>query len=226
MNLIVLDTETSDLDPARGATILEIAWNILTPTEHGWEKIDSFESYIHYLGPISPHAQAVHHIRSDQLMDGIPRDKAIQILLENVQPDTYFIAHNVEFDSKFLPEIRNPWICTLRAARQIWPNAPGHSNQVLRYWLGIQFDLPGRFPHQAIYDVGTTTGILLKMLETHSPEELYKLSNSPVKLRRLRFGKYRDIDLQQVPRDYLMWLSNQSNLDPDVRYTIDSILNA
>src|SRR5262245_61309792 len=99
MNLIVVDTETSDLDPAKGATILELAWNVISQTENGWEKTFSHETFIKYVGPISPEAQAVHHIRADQLQSGVPRVEAVGLLLQHLKPDSYFVAHNVEFDS-------------------------------------------------------------------------------------------------------------------------------
>jgi exodeoxyribonuclease X len=158
------------------------------------------------------------------------RSDAVGKLAEIAVLDTFLVAHNVEFDSKFLPElITNHWICTYRAAKRIWPQAPGYSNQVLRYWLGIIPDLSisttvkARAPHQALYDVATTTGILLKMLELHTPTELLQLSG-PVKLETISFGKHKGLRFDQVPRDYLAWLRGQSNLDADLRFTIDSIL--
>jgi uncharacterized protein (DUF3820 family) len=81
-----------------------------------------------------------------------------------------------------------------------------------------------RAPHQALYDVATTVGILQKMLEQHSPAELYQIAFYPSRLRVIGFGKHKGTDFNNVPRDYLVWLSQQSNLDPDVKFTLDSIL--
>src|SRR5215831_10541694 len=169
MNLIVLDTETSDLDPDKGAKLLEIAWIELSHTGQQWEHTCSGECYIEQPPSIviNPHAQATHHIRADMLTKekgAKPRYEAIRTLLALVRENTLFVAHNAEFDSRFLPEINKPWICTFRTAKHVWPGAPGYGNQVLRYWLGLKPDLPnGRFPHQALYDASVTTGILLKM---------------------------------------------------------------
>jgi exodeoxyribonuclease X len=230
MNLIVLDTETSDLDPDKGAKLLEVAWIVLTNTGQRWEQLSFGEYYIEHPESIiiNPHAQAVHHIRADMLTKGkgaISRYEVIRTILDCIQEDTIFVAHNAEFDSKFLPEITRPWICTFRAAKHVWPSAPGYSNQVLRYWLKLQIDLPyARFPHQALYDVSTTAGILSKMLENHSPEELLKLSKMPVRLRTIGFGKHRGLDFNQIPKDYLQWLRKQQGLDTDLVHTLDSIL--
>ncbi len=231
MNLIVLDTETSDLDPNQGACVLEVAWINIIKGEDGWQPSAHWETYVQHPGPISPHAQAVHHIRLDQLSPeagAMPREAVIQLLHEATTPETMLVAHNAAFDSKFLPEIRLPWICTWRAAKHIWPEAPGYSNQVLRYWLGVEplagytFD---KYPHQALYDVATTSAILLKMLEHHSPADLLRLSHSPVRLKTIGFGKHRGMDFTQVPRDYIMWLRGQPNLDADLKHTLDSLLN-
>jgi exodeoxyribonuclease X len=232
MKLIVLDTETSDLEPSQGATILELAWMILENIGEKWKPTSAYETYIQYDGPINPKAQASHHISPQCLKAprAIVRSDAVGKLSEVAAPDTFLVAHNSEFDSKFLPElITNHWICTYRCAKRIWPQAPGYSNQVLRYWLGIIPDLSiaptvkARAPHQALYDVATTTGILLKMLESHTPTELLQLSG-PVKLETISFGKHKGTPFNQIPLDYLAWLRGQANLDSDLKFTLDSIL--
>jgi exodeoxyribonuclease X len=227
MNLIVLDTETSDLDPDKGASLLELAWIKLEHNGQLWEQISTAENYIIYDGPISPHAQALHHIRSDMLTKekgAIFRHEAITNLINHIRSDTFIVAHNSAFDSKFIPEITAPWICTFRAAKHIWPHAPGYSNQVLRYWLKIDPCVQDRYPHQALYDVTTTVSILLKMLEQYSPEQLLHFSRTPVRLKNIGFGKHRGSSFDQIPRDYLLWLRSQTGLDEDLRHTLDSIL--
>jgi exodeoxyribonuclease X len=236
MKLIVLDTETSDLEPANGAAILELAWMNLEYIDNDleWTIISAYETYVQYNGPINPKAQASHHIKADCLKPGraITRTDAVGKLLGEIEPDTFIVAHNVEFDSKFLPEIiHNRWICTYRSAKRIWPEAPGYSNQVLRYWLGVIPNLSvaptvrPRAPHQALYDVATTTAILLKMLENHSPEDLYQFSQ-PTLLKTIEFGKHKGLPFDQIPRDYLAWLRGQPRLDADLKFTLDSILQS
>jgi exodeoxyribonuclease X len=237
MKLFVIDTETSDLEPSKGATILELAWVVLSDEYGSWKPINYCSSYIQYSGPIHPRAQASHHIRADKLTSengAIVRAEAVGWLLKNLGQDSIPVAHNVEFDSKFLPEISRPWICTLRSAKHIWPDAPGYGNQVLRYWLNVEFTrelldvapiINHLHPHQALYDAATTSGILLKMLEKgYTTEQLLGATGTPILLKTINFGKHKGMDFNTVPRDYLIWLRGQSNLDPDVRATIDSIL--
>ena len=228
MNLIVLDTETSDLDPDKGAKLLEIAWIELSHTGQMWQQISFGDYYIEHENiHINPHAQAVHHIRGDMLTKekgAQPRYDVLRTLLNLIEPSTILVAHNTDFDSRFLPEIVSPWICTFRSAKHIWPGAPGYSNQVLRYWLKLQPELPfGKYPHQALYDVSVTTSILLKMLENHTPEQLLNLSKLPVRLKTIGFGKHKGLDFNQLPPDYLAWLRRQPNLYADLIHTLNSI---
>ena len=48
-----------------------------------------------------------------------------------------FVAHKWAFEAQWLGEHLQgrPAICTYKAALRLWPDAPGYSNQVLRYWL-------------------------------------------------------------------------------------------
>jgi exodeoxyribonuclease X len=211
--------------------MLELAWMVLS--EPNWKPVSAYETYIQYSGFIDPRAQASHHIRADCLTaerGAVPREKAVGQLLNQLHHDVYLVAHNSDFDSKFLPELVTPWICTYRVSKHIWPEAPGHSNQVLRYWLNIKPDLSiassikQRSPHQALYDVATTVGILQKMLEQHSPAELHKITKGPNLLRTIGFGKHKGMEFKDVPIDYIRWLRGQSNLESDLKFTLDSIL--
>jgi len=231
MKLIVIDTETSDL-PERGGSMIELAW--ITLASPDWKPTSSYEKYIQYSGPISVTAQAQNHIRADRLTEkygAVLREQAIMALLNEVEPDSFLVAHNSDFDSKFLPELKNPWICTYRVSKCIWPEAPGHSNQVLRYWLDIEPDLSiaanikQRAPHQALYDVATTVGILQKMLTRHTPAELNQMTSQPRLLKCIEFGKHKGTEFKNIPRDYLVWLRGQPVLDTDLKYTLDSILH-
>jgi exodeoxyribonuclease X len=238
MKLFIIDTETTDLDPSQGATIIELAWLMLSDDDQIWKPISCCTSYIQHSGYIHPRAQAQHHIRADQLTEesgALTREKAVNWLLKHIEQDSILVAHNVDFDSKFLPELTRPWVCTLRSAKHVWPDAPGYGNQVLRYWLNIKIPqnlldiapiLAHMHPHQALYDVATTSGILLKILEMgYTPDQLIHATRSPLQLKKIEFGKHKGLDYDRIPRDYLLWLQKQPNLDPDVKHTVEALLN-
>lgn len=224
--VVVLDTETSGLDPAQGAVVLELAWACVEYPSG--TVVTSDEQLIHYSGVIPPEAKAVHHITEEQVRDpSLPTiDWAVKELLDAEEPgEMAYAAHNAAFDRAHLPQLSAgeaplPWICTYRCAMHLYPDAPGHSNQVLRYWLMLDVDLPpGLYPHRALYDTLVTAALLGHMLETHTPEDLIRLTGEPVLLTKVRFGKHRGLLWSQVPTSYLSWCASQSDMDPDTLYT-------
>jgi exodeoxyribonuclease X len=223
---LVTDTETTGLDPATDK-LVEIAGV--------WREDDGpmqiYESLCNPGRDIPPQARAVHHISPDDVKDASSPAGALARLLDLAvpkivqDPPMVFVAHNAEFDRSFLAAlssgfVEQPWVCTWRCAMHLWPSAPSHSNQVLRYWLGLEPVLPKElYPHRALYDTIVTEAILRKMLETTSLQELLRLSYEPVVLETVRFGKHRGAKWNEVPRDYLHWVVKQQDMDKDVRHT-------
>jgi exodeoxyribonuclease X len=217
---MVVDTETTGLDPEKDK-ICEIAGV--------WRNKDKllFSAELCNPGvPIPPEVSAVHHITDDLLIDLCSPLQALENLLNyfGALDDCVMVAHNAKFDRGFLSNlvhIDRPWICTYRCALHLWPDAPGHSNQVLRYWLKqhpewIPLDLA---PHRALYDALCTEQILRFMLVSHSLDELIELSKKPVILQKVRFGKYKGSLWQDVDYGYLKWVMRQQNIDADVLHT-------
>lgn len=168
---------------------------------------------------------AIHHITNDMVSFAESPDIVINdILCQIGTPDLVLVAHNAEFDKGMVgavyPALKDkPWICTWRCGMHLWPDAPGHSNQTLRYWLHLSPVLPGGlYPHRALYDTIVTRSLLDKMLETHTLEQLVDLSTQPVLQKTIRFGKHRGMLWSDVPRDYLQWLVRQ-DMDMDVLHT-------
>jgi exodeoxyribonuclease X len=218
MEAIVLDTETTGMEPEKGDQLVELAGVRLSDGQ-------SYEKLCDPGRDIPPEAKAVHHITEDMVRGWDAPEHAAGSMLEVLGLPDYMVAHNAPFDKGFMQLLgevyRNtPWICTWRCAMHLWPEAPSHSNQVLRYWLGLSPDLPADlYPHRALYDTIVTRHILLRMLETHSLDDLHRLSYQPVVLLKVRFGKHRGLLWSQVPRDYLQWVIKQQDMDDDVRHT-------
>ena len=87
---------------------------------------------------------------------------------------------------------RVKWICTMRVAKHLWPDAPGYGNQVLRYWLELPVD-SDCVPHRALGDAQVTAQLLLKELALvdGSVERLLELTETPVLLKTVPFGKHK-----------------------------------
>lgn len=110
-----------------------------------------------------------------------------------------------------------PWICTYKVALRLWPDAPKHSNQVLRYWLGLDLDaVQAMPPHRAGPDAWVTAHLLLRMLEQATVTQMIGWTVEPKQLPVLPFGKHRGLKWADLPDDYLQWLVRQADMDPDV----------
>ena len=229
MTPIVVDTETTGLDPA-ASDVLELAGV--------WRVDGMMQWYDSLCCPERPdlhipaEAKAVHHIEEHMVRGKPTLEHIFRRLLERAQyvSPTILVAHNAEFDSGFLDQFAGEewpdfvWACTYRCAMHIWPDAPGFSNQVLRYWLNLSPDLPhGLYPHRALYDAITTECLLQRMLETHSIIDLVELTKKPVLLTKVRFGKHLGEMWKDVPTGYLRWILGQ-DFGRDVVHTAEHYL--
>lgn len=220
MRHAVIDTETTGMDEKD--TLVELAAVLDDGTV--WETLCDPGR------PIPPEARAVHHI-SDAMVKGFPEPSiALVRMMRHLDAvlgsDMVFVAHNAQFDRgmlrKLVPDIdARHWICTYRCAMHVWDNAPGHSNQVLRYWLNLPVVPPITLaPHRAAYDAIITEGILRELLKVKSYDDLIRMTAEPVILTKVRFGKYKGYLWADVPRDYLQWAAKQQDMDADVRHTV------
>lgn len=223
MKIAVTDTETTGTEDKD--QVMEIAV-IVVDGSTGQEE-SRWSSLVKPDVPCSYGARATHHIL-DRELEGAP---SILDLLDNgnltVFDEGAVAAHNAEFDVRLLRQsgcqLDNPVICTWRCARQLWPEAPGFSNQVLRYWLGLDdkygdLNLEGLPPHRALADTLVTSRLVMEMLKLKYDHELVELTKAPILIKTVGFGKHRGVEFANVPRDYLRWLVGQ-DFDADTLYT-------
>ncbi len=125
-------------------------------------------------------------------------------------------SSNVFLFKKILP-LGVPWICTKNAHCEFWPDAPGHSNQILRYWRNLTLDnelaMP---PHRAAPDAWVTAHLLSQMLDLATTEQMISWTTEPKLLPKVPFGKHRNMRWSEVPSDYLSWMVKQADMDKDV----------
>ena len=230
--IVLLDTETTGIKPEEGAKVLEVAAIILSNESGSWEALTNhWQSYVEFEGEIPPEARAVHHISPNDVKPGAPDcypyDVVIKEMLDAEEEGSCYAAHNAKFDSGFLPELTLPWLCTHRCALHIYPDAPRYSNQVLRYFLGIEPDpklIEGLAPHRALYDTAVTAGLLLDMLgKGYTPEQLIRMTSTPILQVTCKFGsKHFDQPWAEVPRSYMNWMLREGVRadDIDIQHTI------
>jgi len=212
-NIIILDTETTGTDP-QVDRLVELAGVPLSPT------CKDFSTLVNPGREIPPEAKAIHHITEEDVEYYAGEVDAYLAMMKHFENEDLiaFCAHNAKFDKAFIDRITQgnlilPWICTYKCAIKIFPDAPGHSNQVLRYWLGLKLDVPpGLFPHRALYDCYVTRGILEELLRHARPRELIEISQNPVLLSKVTFGKHKGKLWSEVDYGYLKWVLGPSGL--------------
>lgn len=243
----VLDVETTGLDPALHR-ICEIATVDIVITPVSEQNADGmtdpgkvapiiargrmWSSLVNPERKISPEAMGVHDITDDMVKDAPKLPDLLSLIktVDDVQPGRtpdYFAAHNNRFDQRFINPVQGtPWIDMLRVAYWLWPEAPSHKNNVLRYWLGIKLDPMATGPdgarsHRALFDAYVTASLLRKaMMCGVSLEEMVEISSQPAVLPYFTFGEHAMKPIEQVPSSYLDWiLSNFEKEKEDPRHT-------
>lgn len=161
--------------------------------------------------PIPHEAMAVHHITDAEVKDATG---SIDVL---GNPD-YFAAHFADFERQFF-QTDVPFICTYKVALRIWPDAPSHSLQFLRYHLDLvapaHVAMP---PHRAAPDAYLCAVLLQRIvMDAGTPlSEMVRWSNGPALLPRVPFGKHKGSKWDEVPIDYLDWVVRQKDMDRDM----------
>ena len=223
--ICVVDTETTGLDPEKDS-VVELAVVVVDPDARGI--VDTFEALVAPTSLMGLEARAAHHIRDDMLTHARSLlDVAYTSPLASRDDITHLAAHNAAFDSQFI-KTDTPWLCTYRIAMHLWPEAPRHTNSVLRYFLeGLDDELRATAlgeeimcqpPHRALPDAWVTAHILLRQLELRTIEELAELTVQPVLLKTVKFGKHKGEAWADLPKSYLHWIASK-DFSPDEIHT-------
>lgn len=238
MIIRIVDVETCGLPPDN-AQVVEIATVDLVegpsssaaPGTMLWNRGRMWSSFVNPGRPIPPEASAVHHI-TDEMVADAPTIDAVKEhvhLLDapNLAAPDYFAAHEARFEKTCLPWLtQDPakWICTRKCAMTLWPDAPNHKNQTLRYWLGLKLaDASLAQPHRALGDAYVTAAILRRLLSVSKApvDYLAEISSNPILLPRLTFGEHAMKPIAEVPNSYFEWIAFKSKgpWDEDVLHT-------
>ena len=225
MDFLIIDTETTGLDPARDR-VVEIGYAVTSLTE----TLQSGSCLVNPCVPIPPSASAIHHLLDEDVKDAPILDEAIKTL-PGLLPAAY-VAHNAPFDASFLPMLHGPWLDTKRIARRYMPELPEFSNQFLRY--ALKLDVPrDTVAHRAEGDCIVTAALLRYLLNGPAKADLESQAfpafiaqqQTPVLLHTVGFGKHKGILWSEVPRGYLDWLAkNPQGDDGDLSYTVHHYL--
>lgn len=162
--------------------------------------------------PIPPEAMAVHHI-TDAMVASATGDASA------IDGADYYVAHNADYERQFY-QTDKPVICTYKVALRLWPDAPSHGLQFLRYFLSLDVDPEQASPpHRAGPDAHVCAGLMQRILDEGNVtlDDMVRWSSGPALLPRINFGKHRGAKWDEVPVDYLQWIADKSDMDRDVK---------
>lgn len=218
MLIRVVDFETTGME--KTDRICEVGWQDIEYAGGNLAPLGGSRSRLVDPGVSIPaEASAIHHI-TDPDVRGVG-DVADQFEAMMLGTDI-FAAHNAAFEQQFFGGGGKPWICTLKAARRVWADAPGHGNQVLRYWLDLQVDPSYAMPlHRAGPDAYVTAVLLQRLIAVGtSIDDMVRWTKEPSLLPgAIKFGKHRGTPWGDLPSDYLAWIVDKSDLNVDVKFT-------
>jgi exodeoxyribonuclease X len=228
--LVLIDSETTGVED--DAEIVEVA-------AYAIQGETRFETFVRPSRPIPPTASAIHHIVDADVADAPSRDAALADLAAFLPSGSVLVAHNADYDRKRLsPEFADrPWLCTMRLARHLVPDAPGFGNAALWYYLGgpkISFEM-----HRASADLVVTRFVLEQLLaryrafaiersagdaerlaKSEQIETLLAFVEKPYLLKTMPFGKHRGQPLEAIDPGYFRWAlgGGMQDLDNDLRW--------
>lgn len=217
MRYILADVETTGLKATD--KVCELAW---VEVDNEFNTVGSGYSLINPEIPIGYAARAVNGISDDMVMDAPTIEQyMIAESLPLYGEDVVLVAHNASFDFRFLKSYMHrdsQTLCTLKAARVIYPDADNHKQATLAAMLGIQVE------REKAHSADGDLDVLLQLLKCLCRDadcgidQLLYIQNTPLKVTKISFGKHKGAKLVDLPKDYVHWLLNKcDNLSSDLR---------
>jgi DNA polymerase III subunit epsilon len=171
MREVVIDTETTGLDPTDGHRIVEIACLELIHHVPTGRKL---HRYVNPERDIPADAMAVHGLDAEFLAEH-PVFAAIADEVTAFIAGDRLVIHNAEFDVAFLnaelarlgrPPLAGPFVDTLAVARSRFPGAPNSLDALCRRFA---IDLAAREKHGAEIDCGLLAEVYVELLGGRQP---------------------------------------------------------
>ena len=170
---VIVDIETTGGNKNTGR-ITEIA-----AIKHDGSKIvDTYETLINPGRPIPSFIQKLTGI-NDEMVKDAPTFAEIAGELDKFTANSIFIAHNVNFDYRFIREefrkigrdFSRRKLCTVQLSRKAFPGLPSYSLNKITKELTISLD--GH--HRAGVDARATAKLFQKIIEKESSKDLFDL---------------------------------------------------
>jgi DNA polymerase-3 subunit epsilon len=164
LSYAVVDVETTGTRAGAGDRITEVAAVVVK----GGEVVRRFGTLVNPERDIPPMITALTHITREMVKDA-PRFGEICGELLDVLSGYVFVAHNAEFDWRFISSevaratgrrLEARRLCMVRLARKVLPHLPSRRLDSLAHYYGVE--ITDR--HRALGDADATALILLRLL--------------------------------------------------------------
>jgi len=172
MKFAVVDLETTGGTPENGR-ITEIGIVLLDD----FEVVKTYQTLLDPGMPIQPFVQNLTGI-TDEMVCGKPQFASIAEDVAEMLRGRIFVAHNVQFDCKFLrAELRRccvkidpPRLCTVKLTRRYFPGQPSYS----LHNLIMSLQLPDFNHHRALDDAMAAAELLKLCLQKAGADKIKK----------------------------------------------------
>lgn len=214
---LVVDFETTGVTWPYYA--VEVAWIEL---DSNFREVHSQSSLIRPPIPIPSEATNIHGISNEDVADAPSLDEFFIGQCNNPFESEHigFIAHNAPYDYRLFKRFCRTaeLLCTLAAARRLYPNSTNHKLTTLVSNLGLK-DFTA---HRAMGDARSCLELLHHLRDATDLDisGLFDFGNPFRVLSSLPFGKHRGVPLSAVPQSYLDWLSNKVEVDDPIFPTL------
>jgi exodeoxyribonuclease X len=216
MNYYILDTETTGLKSPAGVvefSARQICGDTLKELGH-------VSSLCNPGLPIEPGAEAIHGISEVEVADAPKIEDVFKL-----EGPVVAIAHNWAYDSRFLSQHIDHLagsLCTLSLARKVITDSPNHKLGTLAEHLGLEVGTA----HRAAGDTYTTLNLLRYLVEKsgRTLAQLVEAAKKPQVIHTMSFGKFKGQTISSLPRWYIDWFLNLTDIDKDLRFSLENEL--
>ena len=199
MREIVLDTETTGLNPEKGDRIVEIG---CVELENHLPTGKTYHQYINPMRSISQEVVAVHGLTEEFLSDKPIFSEIADEFLAFVGENTPLVIHNAAFDMNFLntelkacgkSELPNPVIDSLLIARKKFPGAKVNLDELCKRF---NVDASRRTVHGALLDSELLADVYLELI---TDRELNFTSNKKIQQNQTVSKNLKNVSRETFP---------------------------
>lgn len=229
---MIIDTETTGLDTST-AEIVEFGF--VLREDNDWVMFN--ELHKPYT-PLTPECSAINLISNRMLADKKHFDDKevladLKEIFDILKPDGNIVCHNAIYDKAIITRYEGlvdeslNWICTYRLAKRLYNSDTSVTKHTVPY-LRFRFDLDvpeDVMSHRAASDAFVTAKLLEHLvtemeergiIDVSMPygEQIKKYLVAPIIYDTMPFGKYKGVDMNDIPLDYFSWMiENIDTLD-------------